>query len=96
VLINGGNVTISNGTVVPASIFASIIALLNDQLIANGNQSLGFLNPLLYSNPNAFNDITTGNNPGCGTNGFNASVGWDPVTGLGTPNFTSLQTAVGL
>ena len=38
----------------------------------------------------AFNDITEGKNPGCGTNGFNATVGWDPVTGLGTPRFLGL------
>lgn len=38
----------------------------------------------------AFNDITTGNNPGCDTNGFLAEPGWDPVTGLGTPNFSKL------
>lgn len=37
----------------------------------------------------------TGNNPGCNTNGFPAKTGWDPVTGLGTPNFGRLQVAVG-
>jgi tripeptidyl-peptidase-1 len=25
-------------------------------------------------------DITSGNNPGCGTNGFSAREGWDPIT----------------
>ena len=29
------------------------------------------------------NDITNGTNPGCGTEGFEAVEGWDPVTGLG-------------
>lgn len=38
----------------------------------------------------AFNDITEGSNPGCGTEGYNATAGWDPVTGLGTPNFPVL------
>ncbi|KAF8265081.1 peptidase S8/S53 domain-containing protein [Lactarius quietus] len=37
------------------------------------------------------NDITSGSNPGCNTNGFSAGVGWDPVTGLGTPNFGAMQ-----
>lgn len=37
-----------------------------------------------------------GDNPGCGTNGFNATAGWDPVTGLGTPVFSKLITAAGL
>jgi tripeptidyl-peptidase-1 len=25
--------------------------------------------------------------PNCGSGGFQASEGWDPVTGLGTPNY---------
>lgn len=28
----------------------------------------------------AFNDIRSGNNPGCGTEGFTAASGWDPLT----------------
>ncbi len=31
---------------------------------------------------------------GCGTNGFTATQGWDPVTGLGTPNFQKLSAIV--
>ena len=54
---------------------------------------LGLLNPFLYQNPTAFNDITQGNNPGCGTSGFEAAKGWDPVTGLGTPKFGQLLEA---
>ncbi|KAF9495245.1 hypothetical protein BDN71DRAFT_1506993 [Pleurotus eryngii] len=38
----------------------------------------------------AFNDIVAGNNSGCGSSGFNATSGWDPVTGLGTPRFEKL------
>ncbi|KAG1818970.1 peptidase S8/S53 domain-containing protein [Suillus subaureus] len=56
---------------------------------------LGFLNPFLYSiGYMALNDITDGNNPGCGTLGFNATVGWDPVTGYSTPNFKKLKDLV--
>ena len=60
---------------------------------------LGFLNPLVYTLDalvpgRAWNDITTGNNPGCGTPGFNATKGWDPVTGVGTPNFGKLKEIV--
>ncbi|ETW85061.1 serine protease S53 [Heterobasidion irregulare TC 32-1] len=85
------------GTSCSSPIFASVVALLNDELIAAGKSPLGFLNPFLYSTgASALNDITTGNNPGCNTNGFSARAGWDPVTGLGTPNFAALRTAVGL
>ncbi|KAJ6482749.1 family S53 protease [Mycena sanguinolenta] len=51
---------------------------------------------LVHESRVALNDITSGNNPGCNTNGFPAVAGWDPVTGLGTPNFAALLTAVGL
>ena len=86
------------GTSCSSPIFASVVSLLNDRLIAAGKAPLGFLNPFLYSAAGAaaLNDVTTGDNPGCGTNGFPAKAGWDPVTGLGTPNFAKLLTAVGL
>merc|ERR1712217_658949 len=54
----------------------------------NRNTSVGFLNPALYKHPEAFLDITRGDNrcarrgrPCCG--GYDAGDGWDPVTGLG-------------
>ncbi|TFK53203.1 hypothetical protein OE88DRAFT_1678024 [Heliocybe sulcata] len=50
--------------------------------------------PAIYSSAfistSAFNDITNGTNPGCGTVGFNAEPGWDPFTGLSTSNFVKL------
>ncbi|KAF8257579.1 peptidase S8/S53 domain-containing protein [Lactarius quietus] len=73
-------------------IAASIISLLNDYQLANGRKPLGFLNPWLYGQGiTGLNDITSGTNPGCETEGFSATVGWDPVTGLGTPRFVELQ-----
>lgn len=48
------------GTSASAPTFASVVALLNSELIAAGKSSLGFLNPLLYASASAFNDITTG------------------------------------
>jgi len=85
------------GTSCSSPTFASVISLLNDELVATGKPPLGFLNPWLYSTAaSALNDITIGNNPGCGTDGFNATVGWDPVTGLGTPNYAKLRAAAGL
>jgi tripeptidyl-peptidase-1 len=56
------------------------VGLINDKLIAAGNPPLGFLNPWLYANADALNDVTTGSNPGCGAKGFTARAGWDPVT----------------
>ena len=69
------------GTSCSSPIFASIISLINDQLIGEGKSPLGFLNPFLYgAAASTFTDITTGNNPGCNTNGFPAEAGWDPVS----------------
>jgi tripeptidyl-peptidase-1 len=57
-----GNTTSEDGTSCSAPVFASVIAMLNNQLIAAGKSPLGFLNPFLYSSKGsaAFNDITTG------------------------------------
>ncbi|KAI6018299.1 peptidase S8/S53 domain-containing protein [Pisolithus marmoratus] len=80
------------GTSAASPTFASIISMVNDARINMGKKGLGFLNPWLYSvGYAALNDITMGHNPGCGTEGFNASVGWDPVTGLGTPEFREIK-----
>ncbi|KAI0327206.1 subtilisin-like protein [Cubamyces sp. BRFM 1775] len=88
-----------DGTSASSPTFASVVALLNDQLLNAGQKQLGFLNPLLYSKGvAALNDITSGSNPGCGTQGFPAAAGWDAVsgsvTGLGTPDFQKLLSVV--
>ncbi|KAF8259707.1 peptidase S8/S53 domain-containing protein [Lactarius quietus] len=96
VVVRGGYGHV-NGTSGAAPTVAAIISLLNDYLISKGKAPLGFLNPLLYDiDPIdcAFNDITSGSNPGCGTVGFPAIAGWDPVTGLGTPNFDILEEII--
>ncbi|KAF8264518.1 subtilisin-like protein [Lactarius quietus] len=75
-----------------ATVFGSVVSLLNDFLLSQNKHALGFLNPWLYGPGLAgLNDITSGSNPGCNTTGFPAVVGWDAVTGLGTPNFVLLQ-----
>ncbi|KAH9051638.1 subtilisin-like protein [Lactarius deliciosus] len=82
-----------SGTSCAAPTLAGIIAMLNDYLISEGKDPLGFLNPWLYTIDKGMlglNDITSGSNPGCGTDGFTAIPGWDPVTGLGTPDFSGL------
>jgi tripeptidyl-peptidase I len=97
IIVSGGQTGAVAGTSCSSPIFASVVGLLNDQLLAAGKSPLGFLNPWLYSTASsALNDITTGSNPGCSTNGFSAKAGWDPVTGLGSPNFAKLKTAAGL
>ncbi|KAG6841850.1 hypothetical protein C0991_006257 [Blastosporella zonata] len=87
-----GRPILIGGTSASSPAFTGIVSLLNDVRKSHGRPPLGFLNPLLYSKAaSGFNDITVGHNSGCGTTGFNATKGWDPVTGLGTPNFGKLR-----
>ncbi|KAI9442714.1 subtilisin-like protein [Lactarius indigo] len=66
-----------HGTRGSAPVVAGIIALLDDYLISNNRPVLGFLNPWLYGRPaGSIFDVTTGTNPGCGTDGFSAVPGW--------------------
>jgi kumamolisin len=73
------------GTSAVTSLWAALIALINQRL----GHPMGYLNPLLYSgqiaNSGAFHDITSGNN-----GAYQARRGWDPCTGLGTPNGAKL------
>ena len=71
------------GTSASTPTLGSILTLINEQRFNNGLSSIGFVNPVAYAHPYVFNDIVQGDNPGCGTNGFSAVPGWDPVTGLG-------------
>jgi len=83
------------GTSCSSPVVGSILTLINDARLAIGKRPIGFINPTIYSSRFAhlFNDITQGGNQGCGTPGFTATTGWDPVTGLGTPNFPKLLAA---
>lgn len=86
-----------SGTSASAPVVAGIVALLNAARRTIGQPPLGFLNPWLYNvTKEAWNDVTTGYGIGCyGVAGmkparWNATGGWDPVTGLGTPRFDVL------
>ncbi len=84
------------GTSASAPQWAGIVAIADQ---ANGGVGLGEINPALYkvgSNPTEyakdFFDVTVGanNNPSTTVTGFPATTGWDPTTGLGTPNAANL------
>jgi subtilase family serine protease len=77
--------------------WAGLVAIA-DQIAGHG---LGLINPALYalaSGPNYstyFYDVTTGNNQAdSSVPGYPATTGWDPVTGLGTPNAATLVPAL--
>jgi len=75
------------GTSAVAPLWAGLIALLNEGL----GTPVGFVNALLYNlgGTAAFNDIVTGNN-----GDYQARKGWDPCTGLGSPNGANLLQAL--
>ena len=72
--------------------------LINDLRVSAGKSTLGFLNPFIYKNLAAFNDVTSGSNNGCTalSKGFAAAAGWDPATGVGTPDYARLSAAVSI
>lgn len=75
------------GTVVGGT---SAVAPLYAGLFASFGTKLGFINPTLWQNPTAFNDITSGDN-----GIYKAAVGPDPCTGLGSPIGLSLSKLFG-
>ncbi len=82
-----GAASVIGGTSAVAPLWAALVALLNAALGA----PVGFLNPRLYTAGVAatFHDITVGNN-----DGYEAGPGWDPCTGLGSPDGTRLLGAL--
>ena len=90
VVVINGQAELIGGTSASAPVFAAILNRINEERIATGKKTVGFVNPTLYANPQVLHDITTGSNPGCNTNGFSCVTGWDPVSGLGTPNYPAM------
>lgn len=94
----GGHPTGVGGTSASSPTFAGLVSLLNEARLTAGKPAMGFLNPFLYKNPDAFFDVVKGSNKvGRGGEplpyGWNCSAGWDPATGLGTPLFKNLMIA---
>jgi len=97
ITIMNGRIALSSGTSASCPLIAAMVTLWNDMLIQVGRPPLGFFNPRLYQiardHPEAFNDVVTGKincgiyGRGCCEHGYEATSGWDPVGGLGTPKF---------
>ena len=89
-----GSVFLFGGTSAGTPQWAGLTAIA-DQM---AHHRLGEINPALYSIANsrskyrsALHDVTTGNNDVSEIGGgYDTRKGWDPVTGLGTPNAASL------
>ena len=71
-----GHDMVIGGTSAVAPLWAGLITLIN----AKKGSPVGFINPALYQNPTACNDVRLGDN-----GSFSATGGWDACTGLGSP-----------
>ena len=85
---NGPVTGLIGGTSAASPEWAGFGALVNQQAVASGSPTAGFINPAVYAilkgtgtgnYADTFNDIVTGNN------GKPAVTGYDLVTGVGTP-----------
>jgi subtilase family serine protease len=92
--------TILAGTSIASPVFAGFLTVIAE----NNGHKLGFIDPALYSIGGYFlkelpgassdpfhglDDVTSGSNYV-----FNASAGWDPITGWGTPDVSLLAAAL--
>jgi kumamolisin len=84
------------GTSAVAPLWAGLLTLINQRLAALGKAPVGLVHPQLYQASATFHDITQGNNDIGGTlHVYSAGPGWDPCTGLGTPDGAKLLKALG-
>jgi subtilase family serine protease len=92
---DGGCFEGNGGTSYAAPQWAGLTAMANEQAVSKGKPTLGFLNPAIYeigigtSYDSDFHDITSGSN-----GGYKAVVGYDLVTGWGSPNGPNLIKAL--
>ena len=82
-----GTSPVLGGTSAVAPLWAALIARINQIL----GSPVGFVTPRLYAaaGGGAFRDITSG-----GNGVYTAGPGWDPCTGLGSPEGTALATVL--
>jgi subtilase family serine protease len=83
------------GTSFATPMWAGYVALVNQQLAENGENTIGFINPTIYSQNvtsqygTDFHDITSGT-----SGSYSAVTGYDLVTGWGSPNGSGLINAL--
>lgn len=79
-----GQEGVFGGTSAVAPLWAGLVALCNQEL----GKNLGWFHPTIYgtfAQHKVLHDIVSG------TNGaYKAGIGWDPCTGMGTPNGTAM------
>ena len=99
----GGEYSGVDGTSASAPSVSGMISILNNLRVSQGKPTLGPVAPLLYHMAtqcsDCFKDIAVGSNnsteedPNC-QYGYHAIEGYDPVYGLGVPNFDRMYNFV--
>ncbi len=80
-----GNELVLGGTSAVSPLWAALIARINEKR----GKPVGYVNPQIYQNPKALRDITQGSN-----GDYEATVGWDACTGIGSPNGAALANVL--
>ena len=99
-VVVGGRVMPVGGTSASCPAVAGMVSLLNQARLAAGGKQMGFLNPWLYANADAWKSVDLGSDKFGRSGGqplaygYSCTKGWDPVTGLGTPLFAKLLAAI--
>ena len=82
------------GTSASTPVVAGLFGQLNNVRLNAGMPAMGFVNPFIYQNMDCFFDVVKGVNDGGFNWGFAATEGWDPATGVGTPDYAKLKGRV--
>ena len=87
--------------VLTSSVAAMFNHIIEERIRAGKRGPLGLVNPTIYKHPEIWTDVVKGHNGFCldqnfrslygAQYGYNCTIGWDPVTGLGTPNYPKLS-----
>jgi kumamolisin len=89
-IVTGGQTGLIGGTSAVAPLWAGIAAVIS----AARGTPVGDMHTALYKTPSALKDIVSGDNRS-GKIGYAAAPGWDPCTGLGSPNGAKLKALFG-
>ena len=92
VVVSSGLQTVG-GTSGSTPFIAAATALIDATQRQHGQPRIGLANGWFYqaaTRPSTFFDVTTGNNDIAGVGCCHATAGYDPVTGLGVPNWAAL------
>jgi kumamolisin len=95
-IVVGGKKQVFGGTSAVAPLYAGLFALINESRAIKGKAPAGDIHSAIYTAPAAFRDIQGGDNDTFGNLGkYQAVLGWDPATGLGSPRGDKLFALLG-